>query len=938
MAGPSSDSVKKSGETKAAPPEGKSVGSRLAVVGGTAGVVAILFGLILLLRSGGGEITLVYPFEGSLFPPEIIPPTVVWEDTNDGANRWEVTAALSDGTEAARSMVDTAVWTPTATQWEVIKAGSVDAPATISVAGKRSFLGLGRTLASASVSIGTSRDSVGAPIYYRDVPLPFRYALRNVPMIRWRLGSVSSPEPPPVVLENLPVCGNCHSFSGDGKYLGMDVDVGSDKGAYAFTQFASNTVLDKSDLISWSDYQRGRKVPTFGMLPRVSPDGRYVLAGVKDRAVFLPREDILFSQIFFPVMGILAYYDQATGEIRELPGADDEAFVQSNGMWSPDGEWVVFARAKAAVLETESPVDDILLTLKEAAEILGGEEHLFSAQEGGEKFLFDLYRVPFNGGRGGQAEPIPGASNNGASNFFPTISPDGKWLVFTQAHSFMLLQPDSRLFIMPAEGGEARLMRANTNRMNSWHSWSPNSRWLVFSTKVFGPYTQLMLTHIDENGVDSPPVLLRNFTAPDRAANIPEFVNIDPEETRVIEERIIDDYSYFRSGRIYQQFHEYDRAEEEFRKSLQMNPRNPQTLFSLAEIYAEEGDFREARASLEAVLEVDPNSSAVHAEMGNLHFLQEEYPEAEAELRQAVGLDPANVEAQFNLGVVLLTRGNIQEAHLVLHRLQAGGLEPEAARRVHERLSAIHIMQQDYQGAVEHLEAILAVDPENLDAHFNLGLSLMSLEDLEAARDQFEAVTRLDPEDAAAHGRLGEVYAAMGDRAGAMAQFGRVVELEPRDVQGLAQLSRLYYEAGEMVQAERTLTRLVSVDPSHAWGQVSLGRVFLETAQYSKAAQQFSRITEMAPNDARNWFMLGETLMRESRSPEEAIRAFERGLSLDPGYAEGHAALGDLYLARGDATRALQCFRNALVRCPEDSPLAAELQTRIADLERGTGR
>jgi cytochrome c-type biogenesis protein CcmH/NrfG len=141
-----------------------------------------------------------------------------------------------------------------------------------------------------------------------------------------------------------------------------------------------------------------------------------------------------------------------------------------------------------------------------------------------------------------------------------------------------------------------------------------------------------------------------------------------------------------------------------------------------------------------------------------------------------------------------------------------------------------------------------------------------------------------------------------------------------------------------MVQAERTLTRLVSVDPSNAWGQVSLGRVFLETAQYSKAAQQFSRITEMAPNDARNWFMLGETLMRESRSPEEAIRAFERGLSLEPGYAEGHAALGDLYLARGDAARALQCFRNALVRCPEDSPLAAELQTRIADLERGAGR
>jgi hypothetical protein len=36
----------------------------------------------------------------------------------------------------------------------------------------------------------------------------------------------------------------------------------------------------------------------------------------------------------------------------------------------------------------------------------------------GETFLFDLYRVPFNGGRGGQPEPLEGASHNGMSNYF----------------------------------------------------------------------------------------------------------------------------------------------------------------------------------------------------------------------------------------------------------------------------------------------------------------------------------------------------------------------------------------------------------------------------------------------------------------------------------------------------------------------------------------
>src|SRR5208283_2496076 len=116
--------------------------------------------------------------------------------------------------------------------------------------------------------------------------------------------------------------------------------------------------------------------------------------------------------------------------------------------------------------------------------------------------------IPFNLGKGGKAEPLAGAFNNGQSNFFPKYSPDGKWIVFCKAKSFMLLQPDSQLYILPAGGGEARRLRANLPLLNSWHSWSPNGKWLVFSSKVNGPYTQLFLTHIDSRGESTPPVVL----------------------------------------------------------------------------------------------------------------------------------------------------------------------------------------------------------------------------------------------------------------------------------------------------------------------------------------------------------------------------------------------------------------------------------------------
>jgi hypothetical protein len=158
---------------------------------------------------------------------------------------------------------------------------------------------------------------------------------------------------------------------------------------------------------------------------------------------------------------------------------------------------------------------------------------------------YDLCRIPFNNGKGGRAEPIAGASGNGMSNSFPKVSPDGRWIVFVQSRNALLMRPDSQLYIVPAEGGQARRMRSNTPLMNSWHSFSPNGRWLVFSSKGRSPYTQMYLTHLDDQGNDSPAILIEDATAANRAVNIPEFVNIPPDGLVSIEIPVTEFYRRF---------------------------------------------------------------------------------------------------------------------------------------------------------------------------------------------------------------------------------------------------------------------------------------------------------------------------------------------------------------------------------------------------------
>ena len=122
--------------------------------------------------------------------------------------------------------------------------------------------------------------------------------------------------------------------------------------------------LNDENIITWNDYKKGDGEATFGLLSKVSPDGRYVVSTVKDRAVFVATPDIWYSQLFFPIKGILVVYDTQTGSFKALPGADDPEYVQSNPTWSPDGKSIVFARTKAYKKAVVANATSVLLERK----------------------------------------------------------------------------------------------------------------------------------------------------------------------------------------------------------------------------------------------------------------------------------------------------------------------------------------------------------------------------------------------------------------------------------------------------------------------------------------------------------------------------------------------------------------------------------------------
>ncbi|HUX44168.1 MAG TPA: hypothetical protein VMV57_05410 [Terracidiphilus sp.] len=508
-------------------------------------------------------ISIDYPEDGSIFPPGITPPTFLWRDAAGTSWRIDIRFggraaelhAVSGGEHMQLGPIDpkcvsdpedlpkltrkqaaTWTWKPDAATWSAIQSRSVAGTATLVITGYRD----GGTIpfSQAKIHFSTSRDAVGAPIFYRDVPLmPSKgvngvvspLAPTAVSLIHWRLRDITKPESH-TVIESMPTCGNCHSFSEDGKTFGMDIDgPANDKGLYAIVPVSKHMVIGSKDMVHWNvDGKVGNT--RVGFMSRVSPDGRYVVSTFAGPSTTLMQSyyvtnfmDYRFLQVFFPTRGILEWYSRSKGMRYPLPGADDPHYVQTDGVWSPDGKWIVFARAVAKPPRTAD------------------QPPALRANDPGEtQIQYDLYRIPFNHGKGGVAEPIAGASADGMSNNFPKVSPDGKWIVFVKCRNGQLMRPDSQLYIVPFSGGVARRMQANTRLMNSWHSFSPNGHWLVFSSKARSAYTQMYLTHLDANGDSSPAILIDNATAANRAVNLPEFANIPSEGIEDIQVHVAD--------------------------------------------------------------------------------------------------------------------------------------------------------------------------------------------------------------------------------------------------------------------------------------------------------------------------------------------------------------------------------------------------------------
>jgi hypothetical protein len=173
--------------------------------------------------------------------------------------------------------------------------------------------------------------------------------------------------------------------------------------------------------------------------------------------------------------------------------AHDSCELETFPAWSPDGNTLYYASAPYTPTFANRSRDVIVHYKEIRYNIVRRTFDPISRQFGDMEVVFDAVRL-------------------GKSATLPRISPDGRYLLFTLGEfgTFHIWHPESDLYIVDLQSGECRpLENANSSHVESYHSWSSNGRWIIFSSRRDdGSYTRPYITHFDGEGRCTKPFIL----------------------------------------------------------------------------------------------------------------------------------------------------------------------------------------------------------------------------------------------------------------------------------------------------------------------------------------------------------------------------------------------------------------------------------------------
>lgn len=288
-------------------------------------------------------------------------------------------------------------------------------------------------------------------------------------------------------------CMNCHTFaSGDPNR--MVFHARGNGGGTVFINARPSAAEEEIKLTNLTTIGPGMQ----GTYTAWNPDGRYLVFSSNDTHQCFYASAMQQIEVYDTKSDIIMM-DLETEEVQIVLQSEDE--LETFPAWSPDGKKLYYCSA-------HDPGN-----------------HPFNRSE----VRYSLMSMDFENGRFGEPQTVIDVDSISVS--FPRIS--GNKLLFTASSfgTFPIWHDEADIWMMDLlDGTMGPVSEINSPDTESYHSWSSNGKWIIFSSRrIDGRYTRLFISHYNEDGSFSKPFLLPQKDPKEnqlrlKSYNIPEFV------------------------------------------------------------------------------------------------------------------------------------------------------------------------------------------------------------------------------------------------------------------------------------------------------------------------------------------------------------------------------------------------------------------------------
>ncbi len=348
---------------------------------------------------------------------------------------------------------------------------------------------------------------------------------------------------------------------------------------------------------------------------------------------------------------------------------------------------------------------------------------------------------------------------------------------------------------------------------------------------------------------------------------IAEFEKIVELQPSDVENRMV-------LGQLYNVKHEPQKAEDEFKSALAIQPDSEDVVLNLARIYADSGDIQHSIKVIEAVPEAS-RTPKMEFTLGAAYDQLKDSKDAIAAYKRAADLEPGDLQTIDALAEALLNDDQLDEA-LKQYRILAEADPENSEALVH--IAEIQRRQGKYTDALATIQRARKLDPTSLDAGYNEGILLDVLGHLDEAAQTFQSMVDQIYHANGAYTseeknnrsifleRLGAVYVEQDKTDLALATYQKMIDLggdaAERGYQGEVDAYRNDHDLDKAIDVSR---KAVATDPKNRDLKLMLAGELADNNQADEGLSMAKSLLDNTPDDRTVYFAIAQMNIRLRR-------------------------------------------------------------------------